>query len=578
RLVAYRNAGGFGIRLDEGNSYPGVSISPFFDSMLVKLTGWGRSLKGATQRVHRALREFRIRGVKTNIAFLLNVMTHPEFQAGEATVGFIPRYPELMDSKPWLDRGTKTIRYLANVRVNGNPNVRVVDVDRKFRTPVVPDFNTKTPYPKGSKNRLSEMGRESFLADLKARKEIQFTDTTFRDAHQSLLATRMRSTDMMAVAESFAKNHPEVFSMEVWGGATFDVCMRFLYESPWKRLQAFREAVPNILLQMLLRGSNGVGYTAYPDNLIQEFIVKSAETGIDIFRIFDSLNWIENMKVSIQTVREQTESIAEACICYTGDISDASRTKYNLQYYVDLAKQLEDAGAHMLAIKDMAGLLKPLAAERLVSSLKEAVDLPIHLHSHDTSSNQATTYLKAIEAGVDVVDVAIGAMSGLTSQPNFNSMVALLKGHERELPLDLPQLDAYSNYWEVVRTWYYPFESELRSGTAEVYKHEIPGGQYSNLLPQARSLGLEDKFELIKDNYATVNQMFGDIVKVTPSSKVVGDMALFMTANGWSETDIMTKGDTIDFPDSVKAFFRGELGQPHGGFPEKLQSLVLKGE
>ncbi|MEM6344506.1 MAG: pyruvate carboxylase [Bacteroidota bacterium] len=578
RLVAYRNAGGFGIRLDEGNSYPGVSISPFFDSMLVKVTGWGRSLKGATQRVHRALREFRIRGVKTNIAFLINVMSHPEFQAGESTVGFIGRYPELMQSKPWLDRGTKTIRYLANVRVNGNPNVRLFDKDKKFRTPVVPSFEANQPYPKGSKDRLKEMGREAFLQDLKARKEIQFTDTTFRDAHQSLLATRMRTTDMLAVAESFAKTHPEVFSMEVWGGATFDVCMRFLYEDPWKRLQQFREKIPNILLQMLLRGSNGVGYTAYPDNLIQKFIVKSAETGIDIFRIFDSLNWVDNMEVSIRTVREQTDSIAEACIGYTGDISDPSRTKYNLQYYLDLARRLEDAGAHMLAIKDMAGLLKPLAAERLVSALKESIDIPIHLHTHDTSSNQATAYLKAIEAGVDVIDVAMGAMSGLTSQPNFNSVVALLKGHERELPVDLGTLDAFSNYWEVVRTWYYPFESELRSGTAEVYKHEIPGGQYSNLLPQARSLGLEDKFELIKQNYATVNQMFGDIVKVTPSSKVVGDMALFMTANGWSEEDIMSRGDTIDFPDSVKAFFRGELGQPHGGFPEKLQSLVLKGE
>ncbi|MFK7926138.1 MAG: biotin/lipoyl-containing protein, partial [Bacteroidia bacterium] len=325
-------------------------------------------------------------------------------------------------------------------------------------------------------------------------------------------------------------------------------------------------------------GSNGVGYTAYPDNLIQEFIVKSAETGIDVFRIFDSLNWVENMEVSIKTVRERTESIAEACIGYTGDISDPTRTKYDLQYYLDLARKLEDAGAHMLAIKDMAGLLKPLAAERLVGALKKAVDIPIHLHSHDTSSNQATTYLKAIEAGVDIVDVALGAMSGLTSQPNFNSMVALLKGHERELPVDLNTLNAYSNYWEVVRTWYYPFESELRSGTAEVYKHEIPGGQYSNLLPQARSLGLEDKFELIKENYATVNQMFGDIVKVTPSSKVVGDMAMFMTANGWTEQDIMAKGDTINFPESVRAFFRGELGQPYGGFPEKLQAFVLKGE
>ncbi|MFT6937850.1 MAG: pyruvate carboxylase [Saprospiraceae bacterium] len=388
----------------------------------------------------------------------------------------------------------------------------------------------------------------------------------------------MRTTDMMEVAESFAKNHPNIFSMEVWGGATFDVCLRFLKENPWKRLELLREAMPNVLLQMLLRGSNAVGYTAYPDNLVVKFIEKAAETGVDIFRIFDSLNWVDAMETSIKAVRENTNSLAEACICYTGDITDKTRTKYTLQYYIDLAKRLEDAGAHIIGIKDMAGLLKPRAAEILIPALREAIDLPLHLHTHDTSSIQIATYLKAIEAGVDVVDVAISSMSGLTSQPNFNSAVAMLEGHERENPMDLPSLNQFSNYWETIRQYYYPFETELRSGTAEVYQHEIPGGQYSNLRPQARGLGLEDKFETIKSNYRIVNDMFGDLVKVTPSSKVVGDMAMFMTANGLTKEDVTERGDNLAFPDSVKALFRGDLGQPEGGFPKELQKMILKGE
>lgn len=578
RIIAYRSPGGFGIRLDGGSSYAGVDISPFFDSMLVKVSSWGRNLEGACQRMHRALREFRIRGVKTNIAFLLNVVNNPDFYSGSATVGFIPNHPELFAIRRGLDRGTATIRYLATVRVNGNPDVKFVDPDRKFRVPVVPEFDRYAAYPKGSKDRLTQLGREKFIEALKKEKKIQYTDTTLRDAHQSLLATRMRTLDMLAVGESFAKNHPEVFSMEVWGGATFDVCLRFLHESPWMRLAKLREAVPNILFQMLLRGSNAVGYKAYPDNLIEKFIEKAAETGIDIFRIFDSLNWVDAMKVSIRAVRERTESLAEACICYTGDISDKTRKKYNLQYYLDMARQLEDEGAHILAIKDMAGLLKPYAATELITALKKAVDLPIHLHTHDTSSNQGSTYLKAVEAGVDIIDVALGAMSGLTSQPNFNSVAAMLKGHPRSLPLDLDSLNRFSNYWEVVREYYYPFESELKAGTAEVYKHEIPGGQYSNLLPQARGLGLENKFDTIKANYAAVNQLFGDIVKVTPSSKVVGDMAMFMTANGLTKEDVLKKGNEIAFPDSVKQLFRGDLGQPYQGFPKELQKMVLKGE
>ena len=598
-IIAYRNAGGFGIRLDEGSSYPGVTISPFFDSMLVKVSATGRTLKGTSQRLRRTLTEFRIRGVKTNIGFLLNVISHPTFYRGEATVNFIQDHPELFDIREGLDRATRTLMYLADVTVNGNPNVRFVDRDKKLRTPLLPtqtmtDPNNKTermaapknyryvPYPEGTKDKLTQLGREKFVQWLKDEKVIHYTDTTFRDAHQSLLATRMRSVDMLRVAEMFAKQHPQVFSMEVWGGATFDVAMRFLYEDPWVRLRELREAIPNILLQMLLRGSNAVGYKAYPDNLIVRFIEQAAETGIDIFRIFDSLNWVEAMKVSIRAVRERTDALAEAAICYTGDLQNPDNKKYTLQYYVDLAKQLEDEGAHILAIKDMAGLLKPYAATELVEALKGAVDLPIHLHTHDTSSIQPATYVKAIEAGVDVVDVAIGAMSGLTSQPNFNSVVAMMQGHEREQPINLDSLNEYSVYWEAVRELYYPFESGLKAGTAEVYNNEMPGGQYSNLRRQADALGVGDKFELVKKNYTRVNELFGNIVKVTPSSKVVGDMALFLTSNNLTIGDVLMQGgknsDTLSFPESVISFFRGELGQPYGGFPEQVQKIVLKGE
>jgi pyruvate carboxylase len=422
------------------------------------------------------------------------------------------------------------------------------------------------------------LGREEFIKELAQDKRIHYTDTTFRDAHQSLLATRMRTTDMLKIAPAMAHHHAALFSMEVWGGATFDTAMRFLKESPWQRLQKLREAIPNIIFQMLFRGSNAVGYKAYPDNLIIAFIEKAAENGIDLFRIFDSLNWIENMKVSIKAVRERTNSLAEAAICYTGDILDPERSKkYNLQYYIDLAKQLEDEGAHLLCIKDMAGLLKPYSAGVLVNELKNAIKIPIHLHTHDTSSLQAATYLQAIEAGVDVIDVAIGAMSGLTSQPNFNSVVAMLKGHPRENAMNLQQLNKVSDYWAAVRTHYYPFESGLKAGTAEVFEHEMPGGQYSNLQQQAKAIGVTD-FELIKKNYIAANQLLGDIVKVTPSSKVVGDLAIFMAANHLTEKDVLEKGATLSFPESVKGMLRGEIGQPHGGFPEAFQRLVLKDE
>jgi pyruvate carboxylase len=578
-LVAYRSASGMGIRLDAGSAFPGAIISPYFDSMLVKVTAWGRTMRGASQRLHRALREFRIRGVKTNVGFLLNVLENETFYKGKATVRFIADHPELVIPPRFRDRGTKMLRYLANVIVNGNPDVKYHDPSRTFLKPPVPPFDKRAPYPSGSRQRLQALGRHKFVEELRAEKRIQYTDTTFRDAHQSLLATRMRTFDMLNVAASYGRAHgADLFSMEVWGGATFDVALRFLKEDPWKRLEKLREALPNTLLQMLLRGSNGVGYKAYPDNLIEKFVVEAAQTGIDVFRIFDSLNWFDNMRTSIDTVRNHTDAIAEVCLCYTGDITNPEEKKFTLDYYLDLAKRYEDAGAHIIAIKDMAGLLKPLAAELLISRLRETVSLPIHLHTHDTAAIQSATYLRAIESDVDIVDVAISSMSGLTSQPNFNSLVAMMKGHERERPIDLHSLNQFANYWEVVRNYYYPFETELRAGTASVYEHEIPGGQYSNLRPQARALGLEEQFETIKENYRAANELFGGIIKVTPSSKVVGDMAMFMTTNGLTKEDILERGDKLDFPDSVKDLMRGNLGQIEGGFPPKIQKMVLKDE
>ncbi len=581
-LIAYRNATGLNIRLDEGSAYSGAVISPFFDSMLTKVTASGRTLQGASQRLYRALIEFRIRGVKTNIPFLENVIRHEVFQSGQVTVNFIKAYEkELFTFKKRRDRATKILSYLANVTVNKNPDVRFILKGKKFSQPKNIDYDRFAQPEAGTKQLLEQLGAEKFSKWLKEQKAIQLTDTTFRDAHQSLLATRFRTCDMMKVARAYSLAHPKTFSMEVWGGATFDVAMRFLQECPWQRLKQFREAIPNILLQMLLRGSNAVGYTAYPDNLVIEFIEKAWKTGVDIFRIFDSLNWVENMKVSIQTVRERTNGLAEACICYTGDVSNPNEKKYTLQYYIDLAKQLEDAGAHILAIKDMAGLLKPYAATQLVEALKKSVDLPIHLHTHDTSSAQLATYLKAIESGVDVVDVALGSMSGLTAQPNFNTLIAILQGAERapnSEDFKLTSLNDFSDYWETVREYYYPFESGLKAGTAQIYDHEIPGGQYSNLRPQANSLGLADKMSEIKEAYTAVNELFGNIVKVTPSSKVVGDLALYMVSNGYKKEDILAKGSNIDFPESTRNFFKGLLGQPHQGFPKDFQKLVLKQE
>ena len=575
-VTTYRSASGMGIRLDAGSIYQGYNVSPFFDSMLVKVSAHGRTLDGATRKMVRALKEFRIRGVKTNIHFLQNVIQHDRFLDGKVTVNFIQNTPELFKIDLPQDRTSKAVNFLAEVIVNGNSDVKFKDDSKVFRNPKTPKFLSNNAFPKGTKDLLTELGPEGFCKWLKDDKKIHYTDTTMRDAHQSLLATRMRSFDMLKVAESFAVNHPNTFSMEVWGGATFDVCLRFLHESPWTRLRELRKVVPNILFQMLLRGSNAVGYKAYPDNLIEKFVEKSWENGVDIFRIFDSLNWVKAMEPSINYVRNKTGGIAQAAISYTGDILDTNQTKYNLKYYTQLAKDLENAGAHMIAIKDMAGLLKPYAATELVTALKDTVNIPIHLHTHDTSSLQTATYLKAIEAGVDVVDVALGGLSGLTSQPNFNAVVEMMKYHERAHDFDINTLNQFSNFWEDTRELYYPFESGLKAGTAEVFKHEIPGGQYSNLRPQATALGLGDRFDDVKKMYAEVNTMFGNLVKVTPSSKVVGDMAIFMVTNDLTPEDVMTRGNDISFPESVINFFKGDLGQPVGGFPKELQKIILK--
>lgn len=576
-LIAYRNAGGFGIRLDEGSAYQGMKISPFFDSMIVKVTASGSTLSSTSKRLYRSLSEFRVRGVTTNILFLKSVISHDTFIKGECTVNFIDQHPELFHFEPFKDSSTKMLRYLANIRVNGHPDVKHYDSNRKFRTPVVPPIINKE-YPKGSKDLLTELGRTEFLQQIRNGKQIQYTDTTFRDAHQSLVATRMRTKDLMAVAGGFAKDNPEIFSMEVWGGATFDVALRFLHECPWERLQKLRAAMPNTLLQMLFRGSNAVGYSAYPKNIIGKFIEEAWKNGIDIFRIFDSLNNLDSMLPAIQFVDKNTEAIAQASIGYTGDVLRGGNNKYNLDYYKDLARRIEDAGAHMIAIKDMAGLLKPQAAEILIPALKESVSLPIALHTHDTAGTQVATYLKAIDAGIDSIDCALASFSGTTSQPSLNAMVALMQGQERENKLNLNSLNQYSNYWEAVREMYYPFESDLKSSTVEVYDNEIPGGQYSNLRQQAEGVGLGDKLPLIKHNYAVVNELFGDIVKVTPSSKVVGDMALFMTANSLTKEDVLDESKNHSFPASVIGFFKGDLGIPYGGFPEKLRNIVLKNE
>ncbi|BDG48179.1 MULTISPECIES: pyruvate carboxylase [Parageobacillus] len=575
KIMAYRSGGGFGVRLDAGNGFQGAVITPYYDSLLVKLSTWALTFEQAARKMLRNLREFRIRGIKTNIPFLENVVQHPKFLSGEYDTSFIDTTPELFVFPRRKDRGTKMLTYIGTVTVNGFPGI---GKKKKpvFDKPRIPKVSHREPIPNGTKQILDEKGAEGLVQWIKEQNRVLLTDTTFRDAHQSLLATRVRTIDLVRIAEPTARLLPNLFSLEMWGGATFDVAYRFLKEDPWDRLLKLREKIPNILFQMLLRSANAVGYKNYPDNVIREFVEKSAQAGIDVFRIFDSLNWVKGMTVAIDAVR-QTGKIAEAAVCYTGDILDPSRPKYNLDYYKTIAKELEQAGAHILAIKDMAGLLKPEAAYVLISALKETVDIPIHLHTHDTSGNGIYMYAKAIEAGVDIVDVAVSSMAGLTSQPSANTLYYALEGTKRAPEINIQGLEQLSRYWEDVRKFYQEFESGMNSPHTEVYMHEMPGGQYSNLQQQAKAVGLGDRWDEVKEMYRRVNDMFGDIVKVTPSSKVVGDMALYMVQNNLTEQDIFERGDTLDFPDSVVEFFEGYLGQPHGGFPKELQRIILKG-
>lgn len=573
KLMVYRSSGGFGVRLDAGNGFQGAVVTPHYDSLLVKISTWGTTFEEAAAKMVRNLSEFRIRGVKTNIPFLSNVVAHQNFLSGEFNTSFIDTTPELFNIEKRKDRGTKLLNYIGNVTLNGFPGIekrKKPILDHPVKPKIITDLK-----PFGTKQILDERGADGLVNWIKAQHDVLLTDTTFRDAHQSLLATRVRSQDLYQIADETSHLLHNFFSLEMWGGATFDVSYRFLSEDPWARLEKLRKQIPNVLFQMLFRGSNAVGYSNYPNNVIREFIKESAQSGIDVFRIFDSLNWVKAMEVAIDETRAQGK-IAEAAICYTGDILDPSRTKYTVDYYKDMARELEKTGAHILAIKDMAGLLKPEAAYRLISELKDATDLPIHLHTHDTSGNGNFLYARAIDAGVDIIDTALGSMAGLTSQPSANSLYYAMAGNERKVRADIDGLQKLSAYWGDVRKYYVDFESGMNAPHADVYKHEMPGGQYSNLQQQAKAVGLGGRWDEVQDMYATVNLMFGDVVKVTPSSKVVGDMALFMVQNDLTEQNIYERGVAMDFPDSVIEFFQGYLGQPHGGFPKELQALILK--
>jgi len=577
KLSTYRSPAGFGIRLDGGSAYGGAVITPYYDSLLVKVTAWGSDFPQACQRMDRCLREFRIRGVRTNIPFLENVVGHPEFQSGQVTTGWIEQTPSLFRFTPKRDRGTRLLRFVGEVIVNGNPAVAGKPKPTRIDPAPIPPHVAASP-PEGTRQLLQREGPQGLAAWAGAQQRLLLTDTTFRDAHQSLLATRVRSYDMLAIANFMAHRLHNLFSLEMWGGATFDVSLRFLYESPFARLRQLRQAIPNICFQMLLRASNAVGYTAYPDNVVEEFIRESAAQGIDIFRIFDSLNWLPNMKSSMEAVRK-TDAVCEAAICYTGDILDPARDKYPLAYYVRMAKELERMGAHILGIKDMAGLCRPFAAEKLVHALRQEVGIPIHFHTHDTSGVNAASILKASEAGVHIADAAIASMSGQTSQPNLNSVVAALAHTERDPGVDLGALNQCADYWEVVRQYYLPFDTSPRSGTAEVYIHEMPGGQYTNLKAQAESMGLGPRWHEIARTYAEVNMAFGDIVKVTPSSKVVGDMAIFLVNHDMTMAQFcqLTPEHNHTLPASVIEMFMGSLGEPEGGWPGHLQKIILRG-
>ncbi|HEV8606552.1 MAG TPA: pyruvate carboxylase [Tepidisphaeraceae bacterium] len=576
RLSTYRSAAGFGVRLDGGSAFGGAVITPYFDSLLVKLTTWAGSLEECVKRMDRALREFRVRGVKTNIPFLENLIHHPTFAAGDATTTFIDNTPELFRFRAKRDRATKILGYLGDVIINGRPEVKgKFDPKREMPVPVIPAYDRLSAPPPALRQKLLDLGSEKFCDYIRKQRKLFFTDTTMRDAHQSLLATRVRTHDMLNIADAVARLVPNLFSLEMWGGATFDTSMRFLNEDPWDRLIQLRTRIPNILFQMLLRASNAVGYTNYPDNVVREFIKRSATNGIDVFRVFDSLNWTANMKVAMEAVREHTDAICEGAICYTGDILDPNRTKFSLKYYVKMAKELVKMGTHILGIKDMAGLCKPYAAFVLVKALREEIDVPIHFHTHDTSGINAGSVLRAADAGVDIVDAAIASMSGTTSQPNLNSLAAALRHTQRDAELNQDALDRISEYWAAVRHFYYPFEEGLEAPTADVYHHEMPGGQYTNLLQQAKSLGLGDRWHEVCDAYAAANQLFGDIVKVTPSSKVVGDMALFMVTNNLEPKDILSAGRQLSFPKSVVEMMQGLIGQPEEGWPKVIQKVIL---
>jgi pyruvate carboxylase len=577
RITAYREATGHGIRLDGGTAYSGGVITRYYDSLLVKLTAWAPTPDKAIARMDRALREFRIRGVATNIAFVENLLKHPKFLNNTYTTQFIDTTPELFDFQRRRDRATKILTYIADITVNGHPETagrpRPPAEARAPRPPV----RRADPPPAGARAILTEQGPQAVAAWMAAERRLLITDTTMRDAHQSLLATRMRSLDMIRVAPAYAANLPGLFSVECWGGATFDVAYRFLQECPWQRLRDLRAAMPNLMLQMLLRGANGVGYTNYPDNVVRDFVLRAAATGVDVFRVFDSLNWVENMRVAMDAVLESGR-LCEGTICYTGDLLDAARPKYDLKYYVAMGKALREAGAHVLGLKDMAGLVKPAAARMLVRALKDEVGLPIHFHTHDTAGIACGSILAAAEAGVDAVDCAMDALSGNTSQATLGTIVEALHGDPRDTGLDIGAVREISNYWEAVRAQYAAFETGLQAPSSEVYLHEMPGGQFTNLKAQARGLGLEDRWHEVAQAYADVNAMFGDIVKVTPSSKVVGDMALMMVAQGLTRAQVEEPGTEVSFPDSVLEMLRGNLGQPPGGWPPGILAKALKGE
>ncbi len=597
RLTHYRSASGMGIRLDAGTAFSGAVITPFYDSLLVKVTAHGLRFLDAARRMERCLQEFRVRGVKTNIPFLINLVTHPKFLAGEVTTRFIDQTPELYELPFRQDRATKLLTYIAEVIVNGHPDVKGVTVAvyrQAAPVPVVGDAETRglgdagnaevsasprlgvsaSALPPGTRDKLHELGADKFAKWVLEQKRLLLTDTTFRDAHQSLLATRMRTHDMLRIAPFYAARLHGLFSLEMWGGATFDTSMRFLKESPWDRLAELRRRIPNILFQMLLRAANAVGYTSYPDNVVREFVKESASAGIDLFRIFDALNWLPNLLPALEAVRE-TGMLCEAAVCYTGDILNPARPKYDLKYYVELAKELEKRGANLLGIKDMAGLCKPHAAQLLVKTLKQEVGIPIHFHTHDSAGVQSASILLAAKEKVDVADAAMAPFSGQTSQPNLNSLVEALRFSPRDTGLEFDPLQAVAEYWEAVRKYYRPFESGQAASSADVYLHEMPGGQYTNLVQQAQAMGLQERWPEVCRMYAEVNQLFGDIVKVTPTSKVVGDMALFMVGNNLTPTEVLEGKRSLAFPESVVEFFEGRLGQPPGGFPKKLQKRVL---